>query len=118
MLSLTLPPAVDCHKGFKQSFDFSQFPNLQEVVFGVSRTARGLLWIPMALSTLKRATSPSLSALQLNFVALFTSTDAVKPSIEDMGSDLRRTVDEVARIQHEFEGGVKVTVLGPLKEVF
>jgi hypothetical protein len=72
----------------------------------------------MALSTLKRATSPFLSALQLNFAASYTRTNPVEPTIEDMSSDVRQTIDEVARIQHEFEGGVKVTVLGPLKAVF
>jgi hypothetical protein len=66
----------------------------------------------MALSTLKLATSPRLSALQLDF-----GSWSIEPSIEDMGSDLRRTVDEVARIQQEFEGVVKVTVLG-FKAVF
>ena len=31
--------------------------------------------------------------------------------ITDMGDDLRRIVDEIARIEHEFEGAVNFTVV-------
>jgi hypothetical protein len=61
----------------------------------------------VALSTLKYTTSPRLSALQLNFITSSTTTHTV----EDVGNDLRLAADEVARIEREFEGAVKVTVL-------
>lgn len=82
--------------------------------------AGGLLWIPAALSTLKRATSPHLSALQLSFIASSVATRSVGNSIEDMGNDLRRAAGEVARIESEFEGAVELTVFrGPgFKAVF
>ena len=106
MLFLTLPPNVGHCDAFGRSFDFSGFLNLQEVVLGADWTAGGLLWIPAALSTHKYTTSPHLSALQLNFITSSTTTYTV----EDVGNDLRLAADEVARIEREFEGVVKVTV--------
>ena len=61
----------------------------------------------MALSTLKPATSPRLSAIQLEFS---TTTLSIAIPIADAGNDLRRTADEVTRIEREFDGAVDVTV--------
>jgi hypothetical protein len=105
----TAPDVVYC-EAFERSFSFSEFQSLQEVGFGVSWIAGGLLWIPAALSTLRRATSPRLSALHLNFVDSSTITRSLETAIEGMGDDLQRTADEVARIEHEYEGAVKVIV--------
>jgi hypothetical protein len=109
MLSLTPLFNVDPREAFERSFDFSKFPSLQEVDFEVDWMAGDLLWIPTALSTLKHATSPRLSALQLSFTTS-TTTHSVKTSIEDMGNDLRWAADEVARIEREFEGAVELTL--------
>lgn len=78
--------------------------------FGVGWVVGGLPWIPAALLTLKRATSPRLSALQLNFVDSSPRTHPVETSIADMGSDLRQAAGEVARIEREYEGAVKLNV--------
>ena len=115
-----LPPEVGKTEDFGQSFNFSGFPNLQEVGLGVGWVAGSLLWIPVALSTLRRATSPHLCALRLNFVDSSTITRSLEIGIEAMDNDLRRTADEVARIKREYEGEVRVTVFrGPrFKAVF
>ena len=105
---LTPPPDVDGDEAFERSFDFSEFPNLQEVDLRVSWAGGNLLWIPTALSTLKPATSPYLSVIKFNFNPLST---ADWTAIGDAGRDLRRTVDEFTRIEREFEGAVNVTVL-------
>ena len=74
---------------------------------GVCWVGGGLLWIPLALSTLKPATSPRLSDLKLNF----THAAANRTVIKNAGNDLRRIADEVTRIEREFEGVVNVVVL-------
>jgi len=94
----------------EQSFDFSKFPNLQEVDFGVRWMGGGLLWIPVALSTLKPATSPHLSTIQLSFIHPPTN-QSIQATIEGAGSDLRSVAGEVARIEREFDGAVGLTVL-------
>jgi len=71
----------------------------------------GLPWIPMALSTLRPATSPRLSSIRLNFAGSPIINKSIETLIEDMGNDLLRIVDEVARIDHEFEGAVNLTVV-------
>ena len=95
---------------FERSFDFSNFPNLQEVDFGVgihvSRREGGLPWIPVALSTLRPATSPHLSAIRFDFNFSVGGAQSVETLIEDVGNDLRRVADEVTRIEREFEGTV------------
>ena len=93
----------------ERSFDFSKFPNVQDVTFCFwdSFVDGGVPWIPMALSTLRAATSPRLSVIRLDFHS--STSKPPEPTIID--SDLRRIADEVARIQREFEGAVKFTVL-------
>lgn len=101
---LTPSPGVDGIETFERSFDFSKFPNIQEVDFGIGWMGGGLLWIPTALSTLRRTTSPHLSVFQLS------CRPSVSRSIEtliDAASDhLGWIVDEVCRIEREFEGAV------------
>ena len=106
---LTLPPDVDDDEAFERSFDFSEFSNLQEVDFQVGWVRGNLLWIPTALSTLKSATSPRLSAIELNFFCLLNTPRSMVE--ENAGNDLLRIADEVTRIEREFEGVVNVVVL-------
>ena len=112
--TLTPFPGVDGCESFGQSFDFTKFPNLQEVNFGfvVGWREGGLPWIPLALSTLRTTTSPHLSAMRLNFAGSPVVDQSVESLIEDTGNDLRRIADEVARIGREFQGAVNFTVLG------
>lgn len=109
---LTLPPClgVGNRGAFERSFDFSKFPNLQEVEFGVGWVGGSLLWIPMALSTIRFATSPRLSAIQLSFTRPLTTYRSVGSPVDDAGGDIRRVVDEIARIEREFEGAANFTV--------
>jgi len=104
--------AAPSHYGetFERSFDFSKFPNLQEVDVEVSWMSGGLRWVPAALSTLRSVTSPHLSAIRLNFVRPPTVNRSVQAMIECTGNDLRRVADEVTRIEREFEGAVNLTV--------
>ena len=110
-LLLTLPPDVGGREAFRRSFDFSKFPNLQEVVFEVGWMGGGIPWIPSALSTLKPVTSPCLSVIRLNFFVLSLAIHPVEAFIEDIGNDLRWVADEVTRIECEFEGAVYSNVL-------
>jgi len=105
-------PDVDGCETFEQSFDFSKFPNLQEVNFGfrIGWKGGGLPWIPMALSTLRAATSPRLSAIRLEFAGSSVVNQPIETLMEDMGNDFLRTADEVSRIDREFEGAVNFTV--------
>jgi len=105
-------PDVDRHETCDRSFDFSKFPNLQEVTLicrVIGSTPGGLPWFPTALSTLKPATSPCLSAIRLDFSWTSNFTRFAETLIEDMGGDLRRVADEVFRIEREFEGAVNLT---------
>ena len=72
------------------------------------RNGRGLPWIAIALSTLRPSTSPHLSAIKLDFCT--SATLLVETMIAEMGNDLRRIADEVARIEREFEGAVSFIV--------
>ena len=105
MLTLTLSPDADCREAFERSFDFSKFPNLQEVDFGVGLLAGNLLWIPTALSTLKPPTSPHLSVIRIDFGHSY-----IPNSSFEMVNDLRRVAYEVARIERDFGGVVKSSV--------
>ena len=107
---------LDDGKVLERSLDFSNFSNLQEVEFSfrVDWMGGGLPWIPMALSTLKRATSPHLSSIQLNFVWRSSTYHSVDTAIEDAGDDLQRVAGEVTRIEREFEGAVNLTVVRDL----
>lgn len=118
MLSLTLSPDIGGNEVFEGSFDFSKFPNLQEVDFEVCWMGGGLLWVPAALSTLKPTTSPCLSTIRLKLVGPPTSTTLVETLINDTGNDLRWVVDEVFRIEREFDEAVHLTALwDPVFEV-
>ena len=70
-----------------------------------------LPWIPMALSTVKSATSPRLSTIRLSLIRLSIASQSVPSVIEVIGHDLRSVADEVARIEREFGGAVNFTVL-------
>ena len=107
-------PDVDRHETFGRPFDFSKFPNLQEVTFicwVVDCTDGGLPWLPTALSTLKPATSPHLSTIRLDFTCSSNFHRSAETLIEDMGDHLRRTAEEVSRIEREFKRAVNLTVL-------
>ena len=91
-------------------FDFSKFPNLQDVTFLAGWMSGSLLWIPKALSTIKPDTSPRLSFVSLNFVRPRFGHGSTDDLIKDAGDDLRWVVDEVARIERELGGAVYVTV--------
>jgi len=98
----------------ERSFDFSKFPNLQEVdfFFRVGREGGAVPWIALALSTLKPATSPRLSAIRLDFGGPPIDTRSVESLVKDAGDDLRQIASEVVRIEREFgEGVVNVIVL-------
>ena len=63
----------------------------------------------MALSTLRPATSPRLSVIELDFTS---STSArVENMTAGVENDLRRIADEIARIECVFEGTAKVAVV-------
>ena len=79
------------------------FPNLQEVNFGVGWVDGGLHWIPKSLSTLRPATSPRLSAIQINFTPA-SIRQCVEIAVKDAGNDLRWVAEEVARIKRESRG--------------
>ena len=64
----------------------------------------------MALSTLKPATSPGLSAIKLYFGCLITRRYFGR-AIGVWGNDLRWVADEIARIKREFKGTVDVSVV-------
>jgi len=64
----------------------------------------------MALSTLRPATSPRLTSIQLDFAGSIINDLPVELLIQDTGNDLRQVADEVARIEREFEGAVNFTV--------
>lgn len=112
-MTLMLFSIADGFEAFGRSFNFSEFPVLQEVnfTFAVGWKEVGLPWIPAALSTLRPATSPRLSAVQLTFTHSPQINRFVEAAIETMGNDLRRTANEVTRIQRKFGGGVNLTVV-------
>ena len=109
----TLTPSPDAIRdhAFERSFDFSKFPNIQEVTFGFWADGHGgcLPWVSMALSTLRPTASPHLSGIKLDFRSLLDIR--VETMIADTGSDLRRIAGKVTRIKREFEETVRFTVL-------
>ena len=105
-----LPLNVDGREASERSFDFSEFPNLQEVNFRVGWKNGDLLWIAAALSTLKPTTSPRLSVVRLDFTCSLVINQAVETLIEYTGNDLRWIADEVSRIEREFGGVVDLEV--------
>jgi len=111
MLRLTTSPGLDDREAFEQSFDFSKFPNLQTVEFRVRWMGGSLVFIPRALSTIKPATSPRLSIIQLNFSRPVFSNRSANALIEDAGDDLRSVAGEISRIEGELEGAVNLNVV-------
>ena len=70
----------------------------------------------MALSTLRPATSPRLSAVRLSFAELLVDQSVetlvyIEALIKDTGNDLRQVAGQVSRIEREFEGLVNLTVV-------
>ena len=107
---LTLSHDADGPESFEQSFDCSEFPNLKELSFALGWNSGSLLWIPMALSTLRPATSPHLSTIK---VVLYGFPSAARPTgafVEEKCDDLQRVTDEVTRIDREFGGAVNLIV--------
>ena len=104
-------PEVDSRGVLEWSFDFTKLPNLREVEFGVQWIGGSVLWIPMALSTLRPSTSPRLSSVQLNFSRPVIANLRILAAIRDEHNNLRRVADELARIEREFEGAVNLIVV-------
>ena len=104
-------PEVDSRGVLERSFDFTKLPNLQEVEFGVQWIGGSVLWIPMALSTLRPSTSPRLSSVQLNFSRPVIANLRMLAASRDEYNNLRRVADELVRIEREFEGAVNLTVV-------
>ena len=108
--TLTPFPGPAHHATFERSFDFSKLPNIQEVTFGFTTYwgGEGLPLIPMALSTLRPATSPHISTIRLDFCATYSRPR--RTVITALGNDLRRIADEITQIEREFGGAVDFTV--------
>ena len=109
-------PGIDSWVSFDLPPDFSKFPNLQEVnfVFRAGWMGKGLPWIPLALSTLRPATSPRLSAIRLDFTGLVIVNGSTDAWIANTYDDLARIADEVAQLEREFEGANMTLVQGPV----
>ena len=110
-LTLISSPEVDSREVLDRSFDFSKLQNLQEVELGVQWVGGGVLWIPMALSTIRPTTSPRLSSIRLDFSRSSIANRFTQAAIGDAGNHLQRLADEVARIEREFKGAVNLTVV-------
>jgi len=82
--------------------------NLQEVKIYVGLVGGGLLWTTEAFSTLKPATSPRFSAIQLKFIDPLSGMPTPIEAIED---DIQRIRDEGTRIRRVFGGAVNVSML-------
>ena len=109
-LILTLSRDADGRESFEQSFDCSKFPNLEELKFGFGWNSGGLLWISMALSTLRPSTSPRLSTIQLTLHGLPSAARPTGYFVDELLDDLQRIEDEVTRIDQEFGGAVNLIV--------
>ena len=74
----------------------------------------GIFWIPTTLSTLRPATSPCISAIRLSLGSHSASDRAVLALLKATGRELLRVADEFTRIEREYKGVVKLTVVrGP-----
>ena len=84
-----------CCETSGQYLDFSESPNIREVRFGVvvGLRARGVSWVPLALSTLRPATSPRLSAIRLDFAGSPIDVQPTKTLFEDFGGRKRGCPD-------------------------
>jgi hypothetical protein len=103
-------PEPDGYETLNQSFDFSKLPNLKEVNLAVYRFAGDLLWIYAALLTIKPATSPHLSTIQLKISGRLLLERIPERSREELIHDLRLIDEEVDRIEREFSGSVNLIV--------
>jgi len=103
ILALTL--ALDDLGAVERSFDLSKFLNLQELEIAICWLGGRLLWIPVALSTVRPVTSPHLSAIELRFTRVHPFSRPAE-ILQSMGDDLQWVADEFIRISREFEGAV------------
>ena len=97
------------HEGLDRTFDFMKSPNLEELKFEIRLTARDLHWISEAISTLKPTTSPRLSTLRLT-TSYRLPEDLMPDHLKEHLGNVTQLVEEVARVEREFMGAVKVTV--------
>ena len=105
----TMPCHILARDGtLDRSFDFAKCRNLKEVILTLNDAGPGLPWIRMALSTIKSATTPHLSALHLNLNGLSRPNGFTNWRIL-FANDLRLLDEEVARIEREFGGAVNLT---------
>ena len=95
------------HESLNRTFDFSEFPNLEELAFVTPLAAMDLHWLPKAISTLKPTTSPRLSSLRL--LTCDRPPGSPVPSMERLGN-VTRLVEGFTQVEREFMGAVKVTV--------
>ena len=112
-MTLIPPPDVD-GEGFERSLDFSKLPNLRVVTLKLAWTRGGLHWIPMALSTIKSATSPCLSTIRIDLTRSHATTRSAERLIEETRDDLQWIADEAVRIGREFGGAVNLIVVRDL----
>jgi len=108
-LTLISPPHIDGGE-FGRSLDFSKLPNLRVVILKLSWTCGGLQWIPMALSTIKPATSPRLSTIRVDLIRSYSTIRSVECLVEETCDDLRWVANEALRIEREFDGAVNLTI--------
>ena len=95
------------HESLNRTFDFTEFPNLEELAFHTPMAAKDTYWLPEAISTLKPTTSLRLSALRL--VTWDRLLGGPVPGKERLGN-MTRLVEEVTQVERKFKGAVKVTV--------
>ena len=95
------------HESLNRTFDFSEFPNLEELAFHTPMYVTDVHWLPEAISTLKPTTSPRLSSLRL--VTRDRPPGSPVPSMERLGN-VTRLVEGFTQVEREFMGAVKVTV--------
>ena len=69
-----------------------------------------LLWIPTALSTLRPATSPCVSAIRLNLISYSCTEQSIESLLKTAGSELQRVAEEFTRIECEFGGALNLIV--------
>ena len=102
-------PDSDSNEEPERTFDFSKFPNLQEVTIGVRWISGGLLWISAALSTINPTTSPPLSTFKLDISGRPPRFAPVHHK-EQFENDLRLIDERVVQIERDFIGMANFTV--------
>ena len=106
---LTLSPCSEGKEIFPFTFDFAKLPNLKEVGLAVHFTSSGICWIHVALSTITPVTSMYLSILRLGYYPPHSIPGYL---LERLDNDYQLIKDEVARIDREFVGAMKLTLSG------